>query len=56
VHLTLYFLQTNKKIKEKKTRTKVTTEISFCQAENGFSWVELVKKLADAFENRVAQR
>ena len=32
--------------------SKITTEISICQAENGFSWDELVKKLADAFENK----
>ena len=31
---------------------KITTEMSICQAENGFSLEELVKKLADAFENK----
>ena len=32
--------------------SKITTEISICQAENGFSLDELVKTLADAFENK----
>ena len=32
-------------------RNKITMEMSICQAENGFSLDELVKKLADAFEN-----
>ena len=32
--------------------SKTTTEISICQAENGFSLDELVKKVADAFENK----
>ena len=31
---------------------KITMEMSICQAENGFSLDELVKKLADAFENK----
>ena len=31
---------------------KITTEMSICQAGNGFSLDELVKKLADAFENK----
>ena len=31
---------------------KVTMEMSICQAGNGFSLDELVKKLADAFENK----
>ena len=31
---------------------KNTMEMSICQAENGFSLDELVKKLADAFENK----
>ena len=31
---------------------KTTMEMSICQAENGFSLDELVKKLADAFENK----
>ena len=30
-------------------RNKFTMEMSICQAENGFSLDELVKKLADAF-------
>ena len=33
-------------------RNKITMEMSICQAENGFSLDELVKKLADAFEKR----
>ena len=33
-------------------RNKITMEMSICQAENGFSLDELVKKLADAFENK----
>ena len=32
-------------------RNKITMEMSICQAGNGFSLDELVKKLADAFEN-----
>ena len=32
-------------------RNKFTMEMSICQAENGFSLDELVKKLVDAFEN-----
>ena len=32
---------------------KITVEMSICQAETGFSLDELVKKLADAFENKV---
>ena len=31
-------------------------ETSICQAENGFYWGELVKKLADIFENKVTIR
>ena len=31
---------------------KITMEMSICQAENGFSLDESVKKLADAFENK----
>ena len=31
---------------------KIITEMSICQAENGFSLDELVKKQADAFENK----
>ena len=31
---------------------KITMEMSICQAENGFSLDELVKKLAAAFENK----
>ena len=31
---------------------KPTMEMSICQAENGFSLDELVKKLAAAFENK----
>ena len=33
-------------------RSKNTMEMSICQAENGFSLDELVKKFADAFENK----
>jgi hypothetical protein len=33
-------------------RNKITMEMSICQAENGFSLDELVKKLADTFEKR----
>ena len=33
-------------------RNKFTMEMSICQAENGFSLDELVKKLVDAFENK----
>ena len=33
-------------------RSKITMEMSICQAENGFSLDELVKKFADAFENK----
>ena len=33
-------------------RNKITMEMSICQAENGFSLDELVKKLADAFANK----
>ena len=33
-------------------RTKITMEMSICQAGNGFSLDELVKKFADAFENK----
>ena len=33
-------------------RNKITLEMSICQAENGFSLDELVKKLADAFKNK----
>ena len=35
-------------------RTKITMEMSICQAENGFSLDELVKRFADAFENKTA--
>ena len=31
---------------------KITTEMSICQAENGFSLDELVKKVADAYEKK----
>ena len=31
---------------------KITMEMSICQAENGFSLDELVKKFTDAFENK----
>ena len=31
---------------------KFTMEMSICQAENGFSLDGLVKKFADAFENK----
>ena len=33
-------------------RSKITMVMSICQAENGFSLDELVKKFADAFENK----
>ena len=33
-------------------RNKITMEMFICQAGNGFSLEELVKKLADAFENK----
>ena len=33
-------------------RNKITMGMSICQAGNGFSLDELVKKLADAFENK----
>ena len=33
-------------------RNKFNIEMSICQAENGFSLDELVKKLSDAFENK----
>ena len=33
-------------------RNEITMEMSICQAENGFSLVELVKKVTDAFENK----
>ena len=33
-------------------RSKFNIEMSICQAENGFSLDELVKKLSDAFENK----
>ena len=31
---------------------KITMEMSICQAENGFSSDELVKKVADSYENK----
>ena len=31
---------------------KITAEMSICQAENGFSLDELVKKVADAYEKK----
>ena len=31
---------------------KITMEMSICQAENGFSLDELVKKLADPYKNK----
>ena len=33
-------------------RDKITMEMSICQAENGFSLDELVRKVADAYENK----
>ena len=33
-------------------RNKITMEMSICQAENGFSSDELVKKVADSYENK----
>ena len=33
-------------------RNKITVEMSICQAENGFSLDELVKKFTDVFENK----
>ena len=41
----LYFLVTKQKNKRKnQMRNKITMEMSICQAENGFSLDELVKK------------
>ena len=55
VHLTFIFNNHDKKIKEKdKRHSKSTADISICQAENEFSLDELVKKLADTFENKVS--
>ena len=52
VHLTFIFFSNQiKKIKEK-TNAGYTTDILICQAENGFSLDELVKKFTDAFENK----
>jgi hypothetical protein len=49
----LYFLVTKQKNKRKnQMRNKITMEMSICQAGKGFSLNELVKKLADAFENK----
>ena len=31
---------------------KITMEMSICQAENGFSLYELVKKVADSYEKK----
>ena len=31
---------------------KIITEMSICQAENGFSVDELVKKVADSYEKK----
>lgn len=33
-------------------RSKITTDTSICQAENGFLGDELVKKYVDALENK----
>ena len=33
-------------------RNKITMEMSICQADNGFSLDELVKKVADSYENK----
>ena len=33
-------------------RNKITMEMSICQAENGFSLDELVKKVADSYKNK----
>ena len=33
-------------------RNKISMEMSICQAENGYSLDESVKKLADVFESR----
>ena len=33
-------------------RNKITMKMSICQAENGFSLDELVKKFTDAFESK----
>ena len=33
-------------------RNKITMEMSICQAENGFSLDELVKKVADSYEKK----
>ena len=51
----LYFLVTKQKNKRKdQMHNKITMEMSICQAENGFSLDELVRKVADAYENKVA--
>ena len=48
----LYFSVTTQKNKRKaRIRNKITMKMSICQAENGFSLDELMKKFADAFEN-----
>ena len=33
-------------------RNEITMEMSICQAENGFSLDELVKKVADSYKNK----
>ena len=49
----LYFLISTTKNKGiDQMCSKITMEMSICQAENGFSLDELVKKFADAFENK----
>ena len=35
-------------------RNKITMEMSICQAENGFSLDELVKKVANRLQNKRA--
>ncbi|MBQ9776503.1 MAG: hypothetical protein IJW17_10770, partial [Lentisphaeria bacterium] len=49
----LYFLIPTQKNKGKsQIPDKITMEMSICQAENGFSSDELVKKVADSYENK----
>ena len=49
----LYFLVPKQKNKKKnQMRNEITMEMSICQAENGFSLDELVKKVADSYKNK----
>ena len=48
-----YFLIPTQKNKGKsQMHNKITLEMSICQAENGFSLDELVRKVADAYEKK----